>query len=176
MYFLPFIIASVFYFSMIDEIKQDVLNDDFMHKIGRSIIPLIIYYFLTKTVRSRLFFKLPVSDFDLENYWLKVSNKRSNKSLLLAVFFPAIVIMIIKTIELVTNTEIQSLYRFIFFGAPSIIFLFAILWNAKKAKTETNRKKIPPIGGEANAILAMIITSCWLLFFLHTIFNYYILK
>jgi len=166
MYFIPFILPFVFYLIMADKLSPDAVRQNAFSTIGNSIIPLIIYYFATNSTRNRLFFRLQVSESKIIKYWMVYSNKQANQSAWLSFLSPLFICGVFFAIDSIIGFELSRVTRYIILALLVISAMLPIIWFATKAIKKVNLDKVPPVGGKANAIFAIVIASIWIVVFL----------
>lgn len=85
-YAAPFVISFLFFLIMHNIFEEDAIIKVTSQTIGRSIIPLIVFYFATQSIGNRAFFSLPINDKEIRNYWLLHSNKQARLAAILSIF------------------------------------------------------------------------------------------
>lgn len=157
-YFLPFVQLFVFYLIMHGKIDQDAFIQTIGRTTGGLIIPFIIYYVITNSFRNKLFFGLQVLDWEIEEYWIKRSNKRANLSAYLAISSPILILVVAHTKGVLSSRDTR-----IAIAVLIISTMLFIIWLANKARKEENLDAVPPIGGKEYAISAIVVASLWII-------------
>ena len=127
-----------------------------------SIIPLFIYFLATRTVSHRLFFQLHVHDQDIKEFWMRHSNKKANQALWFAVLYPFLIGIVI----LIFKSKIAAVYPSVsitVMGGFIVSIILLNTWMVIKARKEINLDTAPPIDGKGNIILAIGVTSLWII-------------